>query len=91
MHMLRNNFVRIGIGTALLLLMPLIAMQFDNGVQWTGSDFAVAGVLLLAAGFSFELLSRKFGNRAYVGIAVLAVLAYVWAELAVGIFTNLGS
>jgi hypothetical protein len=42
-----------------LLLIPLIAMQFTNEVNWTLFDFVVAGVLLLGTGFICELVIRK--------------------------------
>lgn len=74
---------------ALLLLVPLIAMQFTAEVKWTLFDFVVAGLLLFSAGLALELVMRKVKKTEYrVGlcIAVLAVLFLVWAELAVGIF-----
>ncbi len=73
----------------LLLLTPLIAMQFTTEVNWTAFDFVVAGVLLLGTGLLAELIMRKVKNknRKIVAIAMLlAVLFLVWAELAVGIF-----
>lgn len=73
----------------LLLLIPLIAMQFTTEVNWTAFDFVVAGVLLLGTGLLAELIMRKVKNknRKIVAIAMLlAVLFLVWAELAVGIF-----
>jgi Kef-type K+ transport system membrane component KefB len=71
-----------------ILLVPLIAMQFTREVQWTAVDFLVAAVLLLAAGLSFEFLSRRSTPRGlvFIGITVGVVLAVVWLELAVGIF-----
>ena len=71
-----------------LLLVPLIAMQFTNEVNWTLADFVFAGVLLLGAGFLCELVIRKVtkvGLRIGIFLAVLAILLLVWAELAVGI------
>jgi len=71
-----------------ILLVPLVAMQFTREIHWTAADFAVAAVLLLAAGLSFEFLSRRSTprGRVFVGITVGVVLAVVWLELAVGIF-----
>jgi archaellum biogenesis protein FlaJ (TadC family) len=46
-----------------LLLIPLIAMQFTNEVNWTLFDFVVAGVLLLGTGFICELVIRKVKNQ----------------------------
>ena len=72
-----------------LLLVPFIAMQFSSEVQWTGFDFLVAGILLLAAGLTLELILRKAATtrqRIILGIALLIVFLLVWAELAVGVF-----
>jgi hypothetical protein len=56
-------------------------------VNWDLFDFAAAGTLLLGAGLVYSLVSRNVSaeNRAVVGIAVVAVLLLVWAELAVGV------
>ena len=72
-----------------LLLIPLIAMQFTDEVNWGPLDFVVAGVLLLAAGLVIDLVLRKVKNTNYRIaniIALLIALLLIWAELAVGIF-----
>jgi len=87
--MQRNRLLIISFITAVLLLLPLIAMQFTKEVNWTLSDFVVAGVLLFGTGLICELAIRKIKNTKYrivTIIAVLLVLLLVWAELAVGIF-----
>ena len=74
---------------AAILLVPLVAMQFSDEVRWTLSDFAVAGLLLLATGGLIEIVLRKIKNVSYRKIAIaLILLAFVltWIELAVGIF-----
>ncbi|MBT8237934.1 MAG: hypothetical protein KJN65_04755 [Croceitalea sp.] len=72
-----------------ILLIPLIAMQFTNEVQWTTSDFVVAAVLLLSAGFLCELALRKIKRpnmRVAICALIIVILLLVWAELGVGIF-----
>lgn len=72
-----------------LLLIPLIAMQFSNEVNWTGVDFAVAAGILLFFGLGIEFLIRKLKDRRYRFFAIagaLVVLLLLWIELAVGIF-----
>lgn len=82
----------VAVATGLLLLVPLAAMQFTDEMAWTLFDFMLAGALLFGAGLIFVLAARKVRvHRAVIGIAVAAALIYLWAELAVGIFTNLGS
>jgi hypothetical protein len=78
--------------TAFILLIPLVAMQFTNQVAWTVSDFVAAGVLLFGASCTLTLLFDKAGKyRAAGTVVVVLVFIYIWAELAVGIFTNWGS
>ncbi len=72
-----------------LLLLPLIAMQFTNEVNWSLSDFVIAGVLLFGTGLLCELVLRTVTKTEYriaICLALLATLLLVWAELAVGIF-----
>ncbi|WP_121355665.1 hypothetical protein [Flavisolibacter nicotianae] len=74
---------------ALLLLVPFLAMQFTNEVNWTLADFVVAGALLLGTGLSCELVLRKVKKTRYriaICAAILLALALIWIELAVGIF-----
>lgn len=74
---------------ALLLLAPLVAMQFTREVAWTASDFAFAAVLLVGAGLALELAAWKLRGRTARLIAVgviLFVVALIWAEAAVGVF-----
>ena len=72
-----------------LLLIPMIAMQFTDEVNWTALDFVIAGALLLVTGLIFDLVMRKVKNTKYriaILIIVLLVFFLIWAELAVGIF-----
>ena len=82
----------VALGTALLLLIPLVAMQFTDEVNWSGVDFFVMGVLLFGFGSLFVLVVRWFPRRRVVlGVMVLLAFLFVWAEFGVGVFTNLGS
>jgi hypothetical protein len=88
-NMMKNkNIIRIALATAFVLLIPLVAMQFSDEVNWSVFDFVVAGALLFGSGLAYELIARKGGNVAYraaVGVAVAAALLLVWINLAVGI------
>ncbi|WP_124980677.1 hypothetical protein [Nonlabens xiamenensis] len=71
-----------------LLLIPLIAMFFTKGVQWSTSDFLMMGVLLTVLVVIFELL-RNIKKRKFRILAMIVLLFFfllVWAELAVGVF-----
>jgi hypothetical protein len=73
---------------ALILLLPLVAMQFTDEVDWDETDFVVMGAMLFAACGTYELAARMTGNVAYraaVGVAVVAAFILVWMNLAVGI------
>lgn len=48
-------FIWIALATGLILSIPLIAMQFTSGVNWTLADFVVMGTLLMATGFTLSL------------------------------------
>jgi len=78
-----------GWGTAaLILLAPLVAMQFTSEVQWTAFDFVFAAILLLGVGIPLELAVRKSGDSAYrvgVGVALLGAFLLLWINGAVGI------
>lgn len=71
----------------LLLLVPLIAMQFTAEVNWDGFDFLVMGMLLTVTGLGCELALRKIKKPGYrevvLGIIFLTFLL-VWGELATG-------
>ncbi len=86
-------FIWIAFATGAILLIPLISMQFTSEVDWALTDFIVMGLLLFSASSLYVLAARKLPSkrRLFVGVMIAAFFLYVWAELAVGIFTNLGS
>src|SRR5687768_4188487 len=51
--------VRVATATGLILLVPLVAMQFSDEMAWTPADFVVAGVLLFSAGRAYQLVARR--------------------------------
>jgi hypothetical protein len=74
---------------SVILLIPFIAMQFTDEVNWSISDFAIMGVLLYGTGLLCELVLRKVKsvqNRILICAALVVAFLLVWAELAVGIF-----
>ena len=77
------------ISAGILLLIPLIGMQFSNDVNWSLSDFVIAGILLFGAGLIFELILRiikRKQTRILLVFILAAVLLLTWIELAVGLF-----
>jgi uncharacterized protein YybS (DUF2232 family) len=84
----RRSTISIAVAVALILMVPLAAMQFSESVVWSLSDFATAGVLLLGTGLAADLIFRKV-TRMYRLAALLAlalVFFLTWVELAVGVF-----
>lgn len=74
---------------ALILLAPAIAMPFTDEVNWTARDFLLAGALLIGGGAVIELVAWRVRNPAVrIGFAlvIVAIVALVWIEGAVGIF-----
>ena len=89
--MLKSNkhLAIILLAVTLLLLIPLIAMQFTNDVKWTALDFIVAGVLLFSTGLmcAFVIIKvKKVKYRIIICMALLTALLLIWLELAIGIF-----
>lgn len=83
-----KNIVRVGLVTGLLLLIPLIAMQFTNEVDWTLLDFVFAGTLIFSIGIAYEFVATRGGNGVYRSAAALglgATFLLIWINAAVGI------
>lgn len=100
MHTMRNGvidqnrvFAWLVLATGAILLIPAVAMQFTSEVNWSPADFIIMGALIFGMGSLFVLTARRVPRkyRAAIGVFFALALCYVWAELAVGIFTNLGS
>lgn len=75
-------------GAALLLLLPLVAMQFTPEVRWGAEDFFAAALLIGGAGALVELAihrTRRGRMRVLLIAAVAAAFVLIWAELAVGV------
>ncbi len=86
----QKPLLAVALVTALLLLVPAVAMQFTAEVSWGPGDFVVAGVLLFGAGAALVVGFRHVrgaGRRAALSLAIAGGLALVWAELAVGLFS----
>ena len=86
---LAKSLALVLLGTGAILTIPLVAMRFTREVNWSVSDFLVAGILLAGIGSLYVLLTRKLrttNQRRAIGGGLLLTLLLTWAELAVGIF-----
>lgn len=73
--------VRVALGVAVILSLPLVAMLFTDEVVWSLADFVATGVLLGVIGVALELAMRRAGNLVTsVGIAALGVAAAVFGQ-----------
>ncbi|GGH40026.1 membrane protein [Mangrovimonas yunxiaonensis] len=85
----KKRVVTILLVITVLLLIPLIAMIFTNSVNWSMFDFAIAGIMLLAAGFTFEVIIEHVNKKRIRNILIVLLIVcflLIWAELAVGVF-----
>lgn len=76
------------LAAALLLLLPLFAMQLTGEVDWSSSDFVFAGILLFGSLGAYEIAARKTDDAVYragVGLAILATFLLIWGNAAVQI------
>ena len=81
-------------GAAIILLLPLAAMQFTSEVDWSFSDFIVMGALLGGSGLLLELATRKSTSLPYrlgCAFAVGASFLLIWVNGAVGFLGNEGN
>ena len=82
-----RSAVRVVLGTALVLLLPMSMLLFGD-LAWGPSDFALAGVLLMAIGLVREAVARNAPNTAYkaaLGVAVGAAFMALFLMASVGI------
>jgi hypothetical protein len=78
---LYRSAVRVALGVAIVLSLPLAGMLFSDDVVWSLADFVAAGLLLTTIGVALELAVRRAGNlAAALGIAALGVAAAVLGE-----------
>lgn len=78
-------------GALAIWLVPLVAKQFTDEVQWSTFDHIVWAFMLAIPATIIDLVSRMTGNWAYRGAVVIALgtsFVITWANLAVGIVGN---
>ena len=78
----------VALATVLILLVPLVAMQFTDEVNWGAADFIIMGALLFCTGLAYVLITRyapNFVYRAAVASAIGTTFLMIWANLAVGL------
>jgi hypothetical protein len=92
-----KNIIRIFGITLILLLIPLVfQLTVGTGVEgegfnWRIGDFVMMGILIFVIGLLIDIAWCKMGKYRLWGVIVSILLFWLWAELAVGIFTTWGS
>jgi hypothetical protein len=74
--------------TLLILLIPLVAMQFTDEVDWSVSDFIIMGILIFTMVLAFVLITRQAINLMYkaaIASAIGSTFLMIWANMAVGL------
>ena len=72
---------------AALLLLPAVAMQFTEEVDWDAFDFIFAAIVFGSVGLIVELTVRSSPSMAFRGAVFLALAAafmIIWGNAAVG-------
>ena len=83
-----RSIIGLAIITGVILLIPLIAMQYTDEVRWTISDFVFAFILLFGTGLIYKFITRKSIHVSYriaIGFALFTGFFLIWANGAVGI------
>jgi hypothetical protein len=76
-----KSVIRVAAVTAIVLLIPALAMLFTDGTDWGVFDFVFAGVLVAGTGMLLELAARKPRTVAYrVVAAAIGVAAIAFGE-----------
>jgi|ETNmetMinimDraft_3_1059899.scaffolds.fasta_scaffold113606_2 uncharacterized membrane protein len=89
LYFLLNMMIKILPIVGLLLLIPLIAMQLTDEVNWSFFDFIIMGALLTITGLLIGIILKKVKSYKYKKVLIVTILLIfllIWAELAVGLF-----
>jgi len=93
---MQNIAKRLGVWViiiVLLLMIPLVAMQFTEEVNWDLFDFVLMGAVLFGVGLTYELVARRSEKTVYriaFGVGLAGAFFLFWVNGAVGIIGNEG-
>lgn len=73
------------------LLVPLVANQISDQVNWNVMDFITMGILLIFSGYWTQIVIKKIKSKSkkvvFISL-ILLIFLLLWAEMAVGIFNS---
>lgn len=81
-------FLRILTITAIIMSIPFIAIQITPTVQWSASDFVLAGSLIFTTMALYHTAMHFIRHSPYRIVGALIIIGsslLVWLELAVGV------
>ena len=74
----------------LLLLIPMIAMQLTDEVNWSFFDFIIMGIMLSITGLALGIIILKMVKyhkyRNFLIAIIIMIFLLIWAEFGVGLF-----
>ena len=73
------------------LIIPLVANQISDQVNWKIMDFIIMGILLIFSGYWTQRVIKKIKSKSKKVIfisLILLIFLLLWAEMAVGIFNS---
>ena len=88
-HFLFDIMIKILPIVGFLLLIPLIAMQLSDEVNWSFFDFIIMWALITITGLLIGIVLKSFKYYKYKKILIVMILLtclLIWAEFAVGLF-----
>ena len=89
LYFLLNMMIKILPIVGIILLIPMIAMQFTDEVNWSFLDFIIMGIMLSITGLALGIIIKKIKDYKYRNIfitIIVMIFLLIWAELGVGLF-----
>jgi len=83
-----KSILVVAVVTLVILMVPLIAMQFTDEVNWSPADFILMAVLLFGTGITYVLITNYLPGIVYriaIAFALGTTFLMIWANLAVGL------
>ena len=88
-HLVFDVMIKILPIVGFLLLIPLIAMQLTDEVNWSFFDFVIMGVMLFITGLAIGIIIKMIKYSKYRNIfitMIVMIFLLIWVELGVGLF-----
>ena len=81
MKIIKKRLIVWAVVITLILMVPLVAMQFTDEINWNLFDFVVMGAVLMGFGIAYELVARKSAKTIYrvaLGIGLAGAFLLFW-------------